>query len=226
MLEKGKLSALQMAIIMKPTITATAVLLVPAITARHARQDLWISPIWASVAGLLAVFVACGLNKFYPKESLVEFCGRIVGRWPGKILGLVYLLFYLHLCSIIVRLRNEIDRAVRTIEPENAEGHVSISLLQARSKLIPKIEDGKWKITLKATSEDDIVQNGTRLDLMNPQVIRELEQQLNEETEDKVNAALEQVQKGMKADIFGFAEAFHRAYPHTWKKIRSGGQCH
>ncbi len=51
MIEKGKISAAQMAMMMYPTIIATAILLVPAITARHANQDMWLSPLWASLIG-------------------------------------------------------------------------------------------------------------------------------------------------------------------------------
>ncbi|TKH09627.1 spore gernimation protein, partial [Peribacillus simplex] len=44
-MEKGKISSLQMAFMMYPTIVATAVLGVPSITAKYAKTDLWLSPI-------------------------------------------------------------------------------------------------------------------------------------------------------------------------------------
>ncbi|MBV7507626.1 spore germination protein [Bacillus sp. sid0103] len=103
MIEKGKISAVQMAIIMNPTILATALLLVPAVTARHAKQDLWISPIWASIIGLIVVYVAFHLNRLYPKETIIEYSGHILGKIPGKVLGFFYLFFYLHINGIIIR---------------------------------------------------------------------------------------------------------------------------
>jgi spore germination protein KB len=45
MVEKGKITALQMGIMMYPTIIATAILIVPGITAEKAHLDLWVSPI-------------------------------------------------------------------------------------------------------------------------------------------------------------------------------------
>jgi spore germination protein KC len=117
----------------------------------------------------------------------------------------------------VLWLRNEIELAVVTVEPEGSTGDISMQLLRARSELIPKIENGKWKMTLKAETEDDIIQNSTNLNLMNPKTIKMLERELEKEIEQRVYLALQQVQKDMKADIFGFADAFHRAYPEKWK---------
>lgn len=103
MVEKGKISAFQMALIIIPTIIATAVLIVPAITSEHAERDIWISPIWASLNGFFTVFVVYQLHKCYPEKSIIQYSKYIVGRIPGKILGLVYLFFILHICGIITR---------------------------------------------------------------------------------------------------------------------------
>lgn len=103
MIEKGKISAFQLALMMNPTIFATALLLVPAITAKHAEQDLWLSPIWAAISGLLTVYISCKLNKFYPEKSLIQYSEQILGKIAGKILGLIFLLYFLHLNGIIVR---------------------------------------------------------------------------------------------------------------------------
>lgn len=103
MIEKGRISALQLAILMNPTIIATAILLVPAITGKFAKQDMWLSPIWASSTGFLSVLIVHLLNKHYLKETVIQFSEKILGRIPGKLVGLVFLLFYLHISAIILR---------------------------------------------------------------------------------------------------------------------------
>jgi spore germination protein KB len=103
MIENGKISGSQMAIMMNPAIFATVLLLVPAITAKHAKEDMWLSPIWASVIGFLAVFVAWKLNKLYPQHTLIEYCELILGKVLGRILGAAFLLFNFHITGIIVR---------------------------------------------------------------------------------------------------------------------------
>ncbi|OLO42916.1 spore gernimation protein [Alkalihalophilus pseudofirmus] len=102
-MEKGKISSAQMAIMMHPTIVATGLLLVPSITALKAGRDMWISPIWGSLIGFLVVFIAYQLHKHFPKETIIEYSEHIVGRIPGKVIGFLYLFFYLHVNGIILR---------------------------------------------------------------------------------------------------------------------------
>jgi spore germination protein KC len=120
----------------------------------------------------------------------------------------------------ILWLRDEIKRATVTIEPKEANGHISLELIRAKTILIPQIENGKWKMTVKVASEDDVVQNATNLDLMNPTVVKGLQQEAQKDLEKRVIWALKEVQKGMNADIFGFAEAFHRQYPKQWSAAK------
>lgn len=103
MIERGKISALQMAVMMHPTVIATAILLVPAITTIQAERDMWISPVWASLVGFLTVYLADRLHRIYPEETIIQYSGRIIGNIPGKVYGLILLFFYLHVNGIIIR---------------------------------------------------------------------------------------------------------------------------
>ncbi|WP_423802538.1 Ger(x)C family spore germination protein [Neobacillus sp. SAB-20_R2A] len=118
----------------------------------------------------------------------------------------------------VLWLRNEILLGVITIKPPKTDGYISVNVLQAQAKLIPKIQNGKWTITLKSVSASDIVQNETNLDVSNPVVAKSLEPLLAREIEKRIKKARNQVQEEMKADIFGYAEAFHRKYPNIWNK--------
>jgi spore germination protein KB len=108
MIERGKISASQMAIMIYPTIVATVLLWVPEATADKAGRDMWLSPIIASLTGFLSVYLADRLNRLYPKESLIQYSEHIVGRMLGKVIGLVYLLFFLLLECIILREYGEV----------------------------------------------------------------------------------------------------------------------
>ena len=83
-MEKGKISSLQMAIMMFPTIAATAVLGVPSITAKYAKTDFWLSPILASLIGYVTVYIAYQLHKLYPKQTVIQFSEQIIGRFAEK----------------------------------------------------------------------------------------------------------------------------------------------
>ncbi|HLR61368.1 MAG TPA: endospore germination permease [Lentibacillus sp.] len=103
MIEKGKISTLQMAILIYPTIIATAILLVPAITGEQARQDMWMSPIWASAAGFLSAFIAIQLNKRFPEQTIIQYSETIAGKFLGKVIGFVFIFFLAHICGVILR---------------------------------------------------------------------------------------------------------------------------
>jgi spore germination protein KB len=107
MMEKGKISSLQMAFMMYPTIVATAVLGVPSITAKYAKTDLWLSPILASLIGYVTVYIAYKLHKLYPKQTVIQFSEQIIGRIPGKILGFLFLFFYIPITGQILRSYGE-----------------------------------------------------------------------------------------------------------------------
>jgi spore germination protein KB len=94
-MEKGKISALQMAVMIYPTIVATIILIVPNVTAKYAKNDLWLTPILASVIGYVTVYLACKLHQLYPKQTVIQFSEQIVGRFAGKMLGVLFLLFYI-----------------------------------------------------------------------------------------------------------------------------------
>ncbi|WHY98360.1 GerAB/ArcD/ProY family transporter [Peribacillus simplex] len=102
-MEKGKISSLQMAFMMYPTIVATAIIGVPSITAKYAKTDLWLSPIFAALIGYLTVYIAYKLHQLYPKQTVIQFTEKIIGRIPGKIFGFLLLFFYIQNTGLIVR---------------------------------------------------------------------------------------------------------------------------
>ncbi|KAB7706206.1 GerAB/ArcD/ProY family transporter [Bacillus aerolatus] len=106
-MEKGKISSLQMAMLMYPTIVATAILSVPGITATYAKQDLWLSPILASLIGFVTVYIAYKLHKLYPEQTVIQFSEQILGQFAGKVLGFLFLFFYIQTTGHMIRAYSE-----------------------------------------------------------------------------------------------------------------------
>ncbi|WP_134700924.1 endospore germination permease [Ammoniphilus sp. YIM 78166] len=107
-MEKGRISPIQMALLLYTNSTATAILLTPGISFQYAEWDLWLSPIWASLIGFLAVLLAWKLHQLYPKKTLNEYAELILGKIPGKLLGLVYCFYYLFITGIALRQYSEL----------------------------------------------------------------------------------------------------------------------
>ncbi|WP_171056485.1 GerAB/ArcD/ProY family transporter [Paenibacillus sinopodophylli] len=127
MIEHGKISAAQLSIIMVPTVLATSILSVPSITMTYAGQDMWLSPIWASILGLMSMWVAFGLSKLYPKSTLIESSVLILGKWGGKLFGLLYLLFLPHITGVIIRQYGEF--IVRSALPQTPLFAIVVSMV-------------------------------------------------------------------------------------------------
>ncbi|MBB6734645.1 GerAB/ArcD/ProY family transporter [Cohnella zeiphila] len=103
MIEKGKISSLQLGLAMYLMIGATSTLIVPAISAKQAKQDMWISPIWGALWGILCIFLAWKLERLYPRSTFVEYSERIVGKVAGKAISFVFLFFLLLVIGSIIR---------------------------------------------------------------------------------------------------------------------------
>ena len=52
-------------------------------------------------------------------------------------------------------IRNEIKEARITIKPKNTNQPITLAVLNAKTKLVPKISGDKWKITIKGRASGD-----------------------------------------------------------------------
>ncbi|MHB1166953.1 MAG: GerAB/ArcD/ProY family transporter [Carboxydocellales bacterium] len=103
MLEGGKISSKQLMLLVITFIIATAILFLPAFPTKLAGQDAWLSVLLAGAIGLLVALTVTTLGLRFPNQTLMEYSEEIIGTWPGKFIGLLFILFYLHLTSIVIR---------------------------------------------------------------------------------------------------------------------------
>lgn len=118
-------------------------------------------------------------------------------------------------------IQNDIEETQVTVNSKKGKGYISMTLLRAETKLEPVIKkNGKWKMIIKARTDDDIILNESHLNLKDPQNIKIVKKALEKKLTARLQHALDKVQKDYKADIFGFGEAFHRKYPKQWKESK------
>lgn len=116
----------------------------------------------------------------------------------------------------VLWVRDEIDEYTVTFQIDE-EGLVSLKPVNAHVELLPAISGDKWLITVKVRAQGDIVQNGTSLNPLNPRWMHKLNEAFKHDVRQRIERALNEVQRQYKADIFGFATAFHRKYPRQWE---------
>ncbi|WP_418790729.1 GerAB/ArcD/ProY family transporter [Phosphitispora sp. TUW77] len=99
-----KVSSTQMMFLMVTSIAVTGFLYAVSITSAIALQDAWMSAgLGATLIGLLIAFVCAGLGLYYPDNSIVEYAPELIGKIGGKVIGLLYILSFMHMSAIIVR---------------------------------------------------------------------------------------------------------------------------
>lgn len=118
----------------------------------------------------------------------------------------------------VMWILNEIDEYTVTFTMDGSNNLVSLKPVRAKVKLRPKMEGDKWLMTIKVKAEGDIIQNGTALNPMNPELLEKMNKAFQEDIRDRIELALREVQQKYNTDILGFATAFHRKYPKQWDK--------
>ncbi|MNI08801.1 Spore germination protein B3 precursor [compost metagenome] len=121
----------------------------------------------------------------------------------------------------ILWLRNEIKNSIFTVYLQDEKGSISLRMVNGAAKITPQIKGNTWHIAVDIETDDNVLQNTTNQDLMDPNVVKEVERITNKEIEARVRTAIDQLQKGMNADIIGFSEAFHRHYPKQWNRVKN-----
>lgn len=100
-LEKGRISQSDVMWYVFSSIFATAILFVPATTVLHAHQDAWLSILWALIFGVLVSYIAITLGKRFPNKTVVEYSTDITGFFLGKIIGLIYVLYFFYVAFFV-----------------------------------------------------------------------------------------------------------------------------
>lgn len=102
-LEQGALSSRQLAVLVIFFTIGTSILLVPSYLVVEAKQDAWISALIGMGAGTLFALLYVKLAQLYPDKTFVQYCEIILGKWLGKLVALIYLLFILIFESFVLK---------------------------------------------------------------------------------------------------------------------------
>ncbi|MBP3965806.1 GerAB/ArcD/ProY family transporter [Paenibacillus lignilyticus] len=107
MMEKGRISPLQLAFLMHPYILATLVLSAPSISMVTAGRDMWATPILAGLPACMIIGVMVALHLRYPNKTFIEYIETILGRYLGKSLALIYVVSIIYTNAMVLRQYGE-----------------------------------------------------------------------------------------------------------------------
>lgn len=67
------------------------------------KQDAWIAILLGMAGGILLFLVYYRLYMYYPDLPLTGYLQKIAGKWPGRVIGFLYILYFAYLASRVLR---------------------------------------------------------------------------------------------------------------------------
>ncbi|MBT2653924.1 endospore germination permease [Bacillus sp. ISL-18] len=104
MLEKGKISRSQLFILILMFEVGTSILFVPYLVVSTAKQDAWMGILLGICIGLVIVGIYAILSKRYSHLTVVEMNERILGKWAGKGLSILFFFYVLIVTAGLLRI--------------------------------------------------------------------------------------------------------------------------
>ena len=84
-------------------ILPTAILFLPAFAAEAARQSAWIIPWTALLQGVAALGLIWNLSTIFPGLTPIQYAGLVLGRIPGKVVGVLLILYVFVPAAVVLR---------------------------------------------------------------------------------------------------------------------------
>ncbi|NMD70906.1 endospore germination permease [Bacillus sp. DNRA2] len=126
MIERGRISNTQAAMLAITSLTIIGHLILLTVILSQSRQDGWIAAIFGTILGLIGIFALVKLAQYFPGQSLIEILFKHFS-WVGKFLGTLYLIYFFIMVTLGTRLFTE---AYARIMPETPNwAFVTIILL-------------------------------------------------------------------------------------------------
>ncbi|MGX1193110.1 GerAB/ArcD/ProY family transporter [Metabacillus sp. SLBN-84] len=111
-----KLTEAQLFLLNISFVTGSSILMAPGLTAAYARNDAWLSMLFALGAGLLLnVFFLLCLKQFH-YASIFSVMEQAAGRYAGTVINIIIIFYSLHLAAYVVR--NLSNFMTTSISPE------------------------------------------------------------------------------------------------------------
>jgi len=102
MLERGKISAWQAAIVTLTHPLGTGIFVLPAFAINWAKEDAWLTEVLVTIPALVIVFVVDKLGRMFPGQTIVQYSETILGKYLGKLVGLMMAWYFFYIGTVII----------------------------------------------------------------------------------------------------------------------------
>jgi spore germination protein KB len=116
MIEKGRISNTQTAMLAITSLTIVGHLILLTVVLQQSRQDGWIAAIGGTILGLVGIIALVKLSQHFPGLTLIEILFQHFS-WPGKIIGVLYLIYFFIMVTLGTRLFAEAYKLIMDETP-------------------------------------------------------------------------------------------------------------
>jgi len=95
MLEQGRLGIRQLCILTILIIAGDMMMIYPSVIATYSGQNAWLYAFIGVPLGMGLMYLFIKLGDTYPNENLIGIFRKILGFWPGTVLSLFYLMYFI-----------------------------------------------------------------------------------------------------------------------------------
>ncbi|MEH6908462.1 GerAB/ArcD/ProY family transporter [Neobacillus drentensis] len=99
-MEKVKISTTQLFVLIVLFEMGSAILVG---IASGAKQDAWIAILLGLAGGIVVFFIYYRLYMYYPDLPLSSYVQEITGKWIGRFIGVLYIVYFLYCASRVLR---------------------------------------------------------------------------------------------------------------------------
>ncbi|MFP5113163.1 GerAB/ArcD/ProY family transporter [Bacillaceae bacterium C204] len=99
-MEKAKVSPYQLFVLIFMFEMGSAILLG---LGAQVKQDAWIAILFGLVGGILVFFIYYRLYMYYPELPLTSYLQKILGKWLGRLIGFLYIVYFIYVASRVLR---------------------------------------------------------------------------------------------------------------------------
>ncbi|MFB5195777.1 spore gernimation protein KB [Bacillus sp. AFS073361] len=99
-MEKAKVSSFQMFVLIVMFEMGSAILLG---LGSQVKQDSWIAILFGLAGGIIVFFIYYRLYMYFPDLPLTSYLQKIVGKWLGRIIGFLYIIYFIYIASRVLR---------------------------------------------------------------------------------------------------------------------------
>ncbi|WP_462409715.1 GerAB/ArcD/ProY family transporter [Neobacillus sp. Marseille-QA0830] len=99
-MERTKINASQLFVLVILFEMGSAILVGLGTTAK---QDAWIAVLLGLAGGILVFLIYYRLFRYYPDLILTSYVQKITGKWIGRLIGFLYVLYFMYCASRVLR---------------------------------------------------------------------------------------------------------------------------